>query len=158
MVVALCFNVRIRHQEHGKYNDNNVPTRENQSDKVCLVSSVHGERSDHVRERLARSSIYSRRTPRGERYHGRDLEKTDLQCVGRANLHAQRDVPTHGKSHGVHELGCVRDEGEQCDTQELFVNPRPFKDDVDHFDQELCKISCKKACMADQNMSTAHRR
>ena len=37
MIVALCFDIRVGHQEYGKNDDHNVPTREDETSKGVVV-------------------------------------------------------------------------------------------------------------------------
>jgi hypothetical protein len=51
----------------------------------------------------------------------------------------QGDVAVESKRHSVHELCRVRDEGEQGDSEELFVDARTLEDDIDDVDKYLCE-------------------
>lgn len=62
-----------------------------------------------------------------------------LRISGKDDL-PERDVAVQSEGECVHKLGRVRDECEQGDSQELFVDTRALKDDINHVDQNLCKI------------------
>jgi hypothetical protein len=59
-----------------------------------------------------------------------------LRISGKDDL-PERDVAVQSEGEGVHKLGRVRDECEQGDPKELFVDTRPLKNDIDHVDQNL---------------------
>ncbi len=69
--------------------------------------------------------------------HGWDLDEADLQSVGGTDFHGKGDVAVDGERHGVHELGRVRDQSEEGNTQELFVNSRTVQNNVDDIDENL---------------------
>jgi len=70
MVIALRLNVRIREQKDGKDNGDDVPPREDE--RKCVCAGAHMPRV----------------VPRAEGNHRGDLEKANLQCIGRAYFHA----------------------------------------------------------------------
>jgi len=50
----------------------------------------------------------------------------------------ERNVPVHGKRHGIHELGSVRNEGEKGQSEEFLIDGNPFENNIDDIDQNFC--------------------
>jgi len=64
VVVAPGFNVGVGHQEHRKYDDDDIPRGKDKSERLGYTTHLFW-------------NIPSRKC-----YHSWDLQKTDLQCVG----------------------------------------------------------------------------
>ena len=54
-------------------------------------------------------------------------------------LPPEGDVSMQSERNSVHELRGVRYEGEQGDSEELFINSRPFEYNVNHTNEQFCK-------------------
>ena len=80
MVIALGFNICICHQKHGKDDNNNVPSREDQPELVSQTRHV-GNASKSLRESFCHFTHAFRVVPSGESNHCRDLEETNLKRV-----------------------------------------------------------------------------
>ena len=51
----------------------------------------------------------------------------------------ERNVAVHRERDGVHELRRVGNEREERHAEELLVDPRALKNDVDDIDENFCK-------------------
>ncbi len=129
-VIALPLAVHVAQQEHAEDDGHHVPLRENEAEGVI----EQGLGTDVL-------PVYG-----AEKHQCRDLQETDLQGVGGADLHREGDVAVHGEGNGVEELGCVWDQGEESDAQEFLVNVDAFQDHVDGVYEDLGDYGVEHRC------------
>jgi hypothetical protein len=49
----------------------------------------------------------------------------------------ERNIPIHGKRHGVHEFGSIGNEGKEGQPKEFLINGNTFQDNIDDIDQDF---------------------
>lgn len=81
MIVTLGFDVSVGHEEHGEYDDDNVPSRQNQTWGSKSDAGGEIETMYTVPESLRDGAHLVWSVPGGESYHDRDLKQTDLEGV-----------------------------------------------------------------------------
>lgn len=87
VVVAFGFDVRVGEKEHGKNDDDNIPSREYETEDESAYAAAPSTQYN-VRESVGDRPHLIRGVPCREGHHGGNLQQTDLECIRRTNLHA----------------------------------------------------------------------
>lgn len=69
----------------------------------------------------------------------------------------KRNVSVQGKRYGVHEFGCIRNEGKERDSKEFFINSRSLEDDIHNINEQLCKPGLAQKRMLHESTSNTYR-